>query len=123
MAKPDPFEEVFRQLKDILKKYAPALVLQEDRLDSYSLNTPYTERYQKELFFGAAQIKKRYVSYYLMPVYMFPDLLQDITPELRTRMQGKSCFNFTSARPELFQELAQLTQQGYDRLKEEKLIA
>ena len=32
-----------------------------------------------------------------MPVYMFPDLLDGISPELRRRMQGKSCFNFKKA--------------------------
>jgi hypothetical protein len=27
-----------------------------------------------------------------MPVYAWPDLLEDASPELRKRMQGKSCF-------------------------------
>ena len=30
-----------------------------------------------------------------MPVYGLPELLADISPELRRRMQGKACFNFT----------------------------
>jgi len=122
MTKPDQFEEVFRQLKDILKKFEPEMILVNDRPDSYYLNTPFTEQYKKELFFGAVQIKKRYVSYYLMPVYIFPDLLQDVSPELNARMQGKSCFNFTSVKPGLFQELSLLTQRSYDRFKAEKLV-
>jgi hypothetical protein len=49
---------------------------------------------KKVIFFGAAQIKKNYVSFYLMPVYMFmfPKLLDNISPELKKHMQGKSCF-------------------------------
>jgi hypothetical protein len=35
-----------------------------------------------------------YVSFYLMPVYMYPDLVDGISLELTKRKQGKSCFNF-----------------------------
>ena len=67
----------------------------------------------------SAQIKKTYVSFYLMPVYMYPELLNDISPQLKKRMQGKSCFNFKKVEPELFDELAELTRRGADKFKEE----
>ncbi|NUQ86521.1 MAG: hypothetical protein HUU11_17610 [Anaerolineales bacterium] len=54
-----------------------------------------------------------------MPVYMYPELLKDISPELRKRMQGKSCFNFKKVEPELFEELVALTRQGYERFEKE----
>ena len=92
------------------------------RIGFYYLNTPYTEKYKKELFFGAAQIKKNYVSYHLMPVYMFPDLLEDVSPELRARMQGKSCFNFKKIQPAQLAELEGLSRRGMARLKEEGLL-
>jgi hypothetical protein len=56
------------RLKSLLEPYAPALVVTADTPEVYYLNTHYAERYQKEVFFGAVQIKKNYVSYYLMPV-------------------------------------------------------
>jgi hypothetical protein len=37
-------------------------------------------------------------------------------------MQGKSCFNFSKLDEELFQELAQLTQAGFERYKQEGLV-
>ena len=43
-----------------------------------------------------------------MPVYVDPGLLDDVSPELRKRMQGKSCFNFTSVDEPLFAELGDL---------------
>ena len=58
---------------------------------------------------------KRYVSFYLMPVYGFPELAQDMSPELRRRMQGRSCFNFTTVDEALMAELAALTARGLDR--------
>lgn len=122
MASSEAFQAVFERLKEILKQFEPQLVVQHDTPDSYYLNTPYTEKYKKELFFGAAQIKKNYVSYHLMPVYMFPDLLEDLSPELRARMQGKSCFNFKKIGPGQLEELAQLSRRGLARLKEEGLL-
>lgn len=114
------FSLVFEQLKNILKPYAGDLTVKADTSGAYYLDGPYSEKWKKELFFGSAQIKKNYVSFYLMPVYMYPELLRDISTELKKRMQGKSCFNFKKVEPELFAELAQLTRRGAEKFKEEK---
>ena len=79
MAKNDNFQEVFEKLKDLLKKYQNHFVVVADNPGNYYLNTPYVEKYKKEIFFGAAQIKKNYVSYHLFPVYVFPQLLEALT--------------------------------------------
>jgi hypothetical protein len=50
---------------------------------------------------------------------MYPDLLKDISPELKKRMQGKSCFNFKKVEPALFAELAELTRKGAEKFKKE----
>ena len=113
------FPVVFEQLKNILQPYAKELTLKADTSDTYYLDGPYSEKWKKELFFGSAQIKKNYVSFYLMPVYMYPELLNDASPELKKRMQGKSCFNFKKVEPELFQELAELTRKGAEKFKQE----
>ena len=72
----------------------------------------------KELWIGAVRIGKRYVSYHLMAVYMFPELLQGISPALKKRMQGKSCFNFTRVDEQLFLELDELTERSIERFKQ-----
>jgi hypothetical protein len=113
------FPQVFNELKKIIQPYAPKLTITADTPEGYSLDGPYSEKWKKPVFFGAAQIKKNYVSFYLMPVYMFPDLLKDISPELKKHMQGKSCFNFKKVEPDLFNELASLTHKGFDRFKKE----
>ena len=81
---------------------------------SYLLLGAATEKYPDGLAFGGVGIGKRYVSYHLMCVYMQPDLLEAMSPELRKRMQGKSCFNFTKVDQELFDELAAITAKGRD---------
>ena len=111
------FPLVFEQLKSIIQPYAKNLTITADTATAYSLDGPYSEKYKQVLFFGSAQIKKNYVSFYLMPVYMFPDLLKGISPELKKRMQGKSCFNFKKVEPALFQELTELTRLSAERFQ------
>ena len=41
-------------------------------------------------------------------------MLDDLSPSLRKRMQGKSCFNFKAPDKALFAELADLTRRGYE---------
>ena len=115
------FEQVYEALRDILRLYEAGLQVEYDTALGYSLNTPYSEKWKKQLFFGAATIKKNYVSFYLMPVYMYPDLLDDISPALRGRMQGKSCFNFKHPDPALFTELTALTQHAVERVQRDAL--
>ena len=119
MSVKNEFPIVFEQLKNILKPYAQNLTVKTDKADIYYLDGPYSEKWKKELFFGSAQIKKNYVSFYLMPVYMYPELLNDVSPELKKHMQGKSCFNFKKVEPALFDELAVLTRKGAEKFKEE----
>ncbi len=119
MSPRNDFPIVFEQLKNILRPYARNLTITADTSDSYSLDGPYSEKWKKVIFFGAAQVKKNYVSFYLMPVYMFPELLKDISPGLKKHMQGKSCFNFRKLEPDLFKELKDLTRKGVDKFRKE----
>ena len=112
---------VFEKLRSILKRYEKSLAVKADSVNTYYLDGPYSEKWKKELFFGSAQIKKNYVSFYLMPVYMYPDLLKDISPELKKHMQGKSCFNFKKVEPELFRELEDITKKSYERFQKEEI--
>ena len=122
MSSQNNFPQVFERLKAILSGYQDLAVLTADNPENYMLNTGYVQQYKKELFLGGVQIKKNYVSYHLMPVYMYPDLLENVSPQLKKRMQGKSCFNFKQVDEALFQELGQLTQRSVDRLRAEQIF-
>jgi hypothetical protein len=114
------FPIVFENLKAILKPYAKKLTVKTDTAETYYLDAAYSEKWKKELFFASVQVRKNYVSFYLMPVYMYPDLLKNISPELKKHMQGKSCFNFKRVETPLFAELSQITKQGFERLMREE---
>jgi hypothetical protein len=116
------FAQLFDELRALLQPYARNLLVKKDLPGAYSLDTPYSERWKRELFFGSVEMRKGYVSYHLMPVYMFPDLLDGLSDPLRRRMQGKSCFNFKQSDAALLDELAGLTRRGFERLQAEQLV-
>jgi len=108
----DSFKQIFSQLCPLLRKHSTKLVLITDNDNTLYYNTHHVMKNGKPLYFGSVQIKKNYVSFHLMPVYVFPELLDNISPALRKRMQGKSCFNFSKSDEQLFSELDTLTSSG-----------
>src|SRR5882762_3336572 len=116
------FNEVFHRLKAIFKPYAKKMVVVQDTPTSYYLDTRHIMKNKKPLCFGAVRLGKNYVSFYLMSVYASPDLLKGMSPELKKRMQGKSCFNFKEVDEKLFKELDKLMKAGATQFSDEKFI-
>lgn len=116
------FPEVFAKLKAILQPYLKKMDVVGDGQTSYLLNTRYIMKNKQPLCFGGVRMGKAYVSFYLMSVYACPDLLKSMSPELKKRMQGKSCFNFREVDEKLFRELAMLTKAGAAKFADEKFI-
>jgi hypothetical protein len=119
MANDAQFSALFMRLKDIMQARAGHLRVLDDLPQKYSLMGPYMEQFKKDVWFGMVEVRKTYVSYHLMPVYMDPDLLNGISESLKKRMQGKACFNFTKTDEALFQELDELTGRCLTRFRGE----
>lgn len=107
------FVEVFNKLTPNFFPFEDRLIKTKSEPDKVSYETHHILENGQNLYFGGVHIKKNYVSYHLMTVYLFPELLSDISPNLKKRMQGKSCFNFTKVDEGLFAELAELTNRCY----------
>jgi len=116
------FPAVFAALKKILTPYEKRLRIVRYKPEFYYLETLLPRYKGKAVCFGAVRLGKTYVSYYLMPVYMNPALEKRISPELKKRMQGKSCFNFTEIHPVLYRELTALTAAGFQDFRDRKFI-
>ncbi len=125
-SKPNPeFALISKKLEAILRKYERGSLKNtpNQMAGGFCLIGPKTATSMgREVWFGAVGPRKSYVSYHLMPVYWFPELLKGISPALKKRMQGKSCFNFKEMDEDLFAELAALTETCYQRFKKEKLV-
>jgi len=108
------FRGAFAALKRVLAKHAKGLAVQTDTDGVYSLvgkaASPYPQHKGQPMWFGSVKVGKAYVSFHLMPLYMNPSLQKAVSPALKKRMQGKTCFNFQGVpETELTKELEQLT--------------
>jgi hypothetical protein len=105
-------DAAFERLKAILKGVAQSadLVVVHDTPKGMLVSCANVTWKGQPMFFGSVAKVKSYVSYYLMGVYVWPDLVDKLSPALKKRMQGKSCFNFNSFDATLFKELASFTE-------------
>jgi len=106
------FAAVFAALKKIFEPHASHLKVTVDKPSRYYVAAREVVWKGKPLFVGAVISGKAYVSFHLMPLYLNPSLQKEVSPELKKRMQGKACFNFTKPDPVLFRQLEKLTATG-----------
>ena len=115
---------VHDRLRAILDPYRDHLSVTRDGPGGLVLEVPGLEG-KPWGYVAGTRLGKRYVSFYLMPVYASSDLATTISADLRKRMQGKSCFNFTTVDERLFAELGDLAARGIPgfRAEAEKVAA
>ena len=109
---------VFNQLRPILEPYIAGMVAMQDNERGLYLNTRSVMKNKQPLFFASIALNKKYVSFHVFPVYMYPDLLDGIG-DLTKRMQGKSCFNFRKVSDDQIEGMRALVEAGHKRLKAE----
>jgi hypothetical protein len=121
------FSAVFTTLKPVLAKYANRLSVKTNTPVEYNLVTkspsPFPQHKGHPMDFASILLGKAYVSFHLMPLYMNAPLSDTISPELKQRMQGKTCFNFkTEPDKQLLAELQRLTEAGLKLWGEKKWL-
>ncbi len=109
----DSFTEIFATLRAILEKHQGQLVVSENSPTRYCLEGGLHPKHKKPMPIAWVELGKNYVSFHHVGVYARPDLLEDISKKLKARMQGKSCFNFTSLDEPLISELEEMTVRAF----------
>ena len=117
------FDRAFNGFRRMLRANAALLQVKADTPDYFCLETKSPLRKGERLAVAALKKNKNYVSFHLTPVYLYPDLLRTISPELKKRMQGKGCFNFTTLPDrDLVEEMAELVRAGTDAVTKRALL-
>jgi hypothetical protein len=108
------FDALREELVALMLRAAPSMTVDRQGEGGLSLTSGWIHPLKpgQPVWFGGVRPGKAYVSYHLMPVYTHPALLASLSPALKKRMQGKSCFNFRTADPALFAELEVLTREA-----------
>lgn len=112
----DDFAAAFAALKKLIEPYESQLRVTADTPTEYNTVSPTATYNQKPIYFAGVMCKS-YVAFHFFPVYACPELLKGISPELKKRMQGKTCWNFKKVDEKLFAELAQLVEAGFQRFR------
>jgi hypothetical protein len=100
------------RLRGIVDAYRDRLVVGS----VYGLETLTRPDARAHDFFAFVKPGTSYVSLYLKPVYTWPDLLDDISPALRKRLQGsRTAFSFAVVDEPLLAELAALVERAFLR--------
>lgn len=120
---PEDFDALFAELRPLIDRHGSALAVVRDEPGDFQVQTSKPGPSGTHMWFGAVQTRKSYVSVHVMPVYSHPDVMEGVSDELRARMQGKSCFNFTpdNLTPELLEELSQVIDRGLERYRADGL--
>jgi hypothetical protein len=122
---------LFARLRSILQQYAGQFRVADDSASCYCLEAnpgPASLRAWKgnvkrsTIPVAWIQLGKTYVSFHLMALYSCKQLLDGMSKELRARMQGKTCFNFTTVNEWLFRELETLTAEGLSAFRQAGFI-
>jgi hypothetical protein len=121
------FDSVFATLKPILDRHREDLHVKANTASEYRLvgaiPSPFPQHKGAPMDFASVRQGKAYVSFHLMALYMNPALNSTISPELKKRMQGKTCFNFkTVPDASLIRELERLTETGFQAFRKRKWI-
>jgi hypothetical protein len=124
---PADFAPIFTALKGVFAPHAKRLAVKTDTAIEYTLLTkspsPFPQHKGQPMYFGSVRLGKAYVSFHLMPLYLNPPLSKTISPALKKRMQGKTCFNFKQdPEPALIAELSRLTGAALEHWKQSKWL-
>ncbi|MDQ4123301.1 MAG: hypothetical protein M3209_17845 [Acidobacteriota bacterium] len=116
------FEETFERLRVIFKPLENDLAVKTNEPGKYHHVSKKLSEKKQAIWFGGVEVKKNYVSFHLIPIYVFPELLSGISPELKKRLTGKSCFNFKEPDEAVFADLENLTKAGFEAFKQKDMI-
>lgn len=102
------------RLRAIVDAYRDRLVVGS----VYGLETLTRPDAKAHDFFAFVKPSATYVGLYLKPVYTWPDLLDDISPALRKRLQGsRTAFSFAVVDEPLLVELEALVERAFMRYR------
>ena len=115
-------DDTFAALREVLAAHSKRLIVIVDKPGDYQVGSPtMKDRVGRPLYVAGVRTGKNYVSFHLMPVYAVPKIAQMLSPALKKRMQGKSCFNFTTVDADEAKELSAVTRAGIAAFRDLKL--
>ncbi|HNW69397.1 MAG TPA: hypothetical protein PKI01_03270 [Bacteroidales bacterium] len=119
-------KENFDKIKAMFQKYAPPLSVMMDSDERYDLyskkEVTLFGRAYKEIYFGSVILKPKYIGFYFMPVYVFPEMLTNVPETLKKLQTGKSCFHIKKYDETVFKNIEKLMKEGFEMYKKHNYV-
>ncbi len=119
-------QDIFDRLRSMFQQFVPPLAVMMDTSERYDLysakEVEIKNRSYKEIYFGSVILKPKYTGFYFMPIYLFPEMLNDIPKMLKKLQTGKSCFHIKKFDEEIFYAIENLMKAGFVIYKKHKYV-
>jgi len=109
---------LFRSLKNLLVSVMEGMEVAVDEPCLFQVNTGQLDHKGRPVLFAMVKTGKKEVSFHLMPLYCHPELVETLSPELKKKMRGKTCFHFRKLNKELSDDLEKLVQHSLHILRQ-----
>lgn len=118
--------EIENTLKDLLKLHIGPLLIREET-DTVFQVCGTKERMQGKqkvdgYYFASVMPKPKDARLYFFPIYTHLGYFNNISPELKKCLKGKSCFHIKKLTPELEDDIKKMIQKGIDLYLKDDLI-
>ena len=121
----DP-KEIDQILREIIKSHIGPLKIRKDGVAGLEAagTIPTMQGKQKVdgFYFASVMPKPKDVRLYFFPIYTDVDAFQDISPELRKCLKGKSCFHIKKLDENLKGEITKMIATGIKVYQEKDLL-
>ena len=108
---------LYQEVQNLIRKYENPLVVkvnQEGRYELWTNKKAVIEgRKMDGIHFASAVIQSHYVGFYFMPVYIKPELKEEIGLDLLKTLKGKSCFQFKKNDSEMMDQIEKILAIGF----------
>lgn len=120
--KPD-FIEIFQSIRAVLQPYTAVgfetSINSDTAFELYTAQVVTLNHKNQKLYFAGVKILKNQVSFYLMFIYMHPELNQLLHPDLLQLLKGKCCFHIKKLDDHLLNLISQALDIGFTHYKQQ----
>ena len=108
---PEELDAIETRLRAILAPYESKL----ETASIYGIPTLRKPGAKAHDWFAFVKAEPKHVSFYLLPMLTYPELMADVSPALAKRRTGKSMLRFSAVDKPLFAELEGVVARAYER--------
>jgi hypothetical protein len=107
--------ELVRTLVGVIEPYVDRLRIVPSKTLAYYTETKRAVFKGKPVMFASIRDGKSGTAYHFFPLYLWPELADELDPVLRRRLTGKTCFTFKAVDTTVIAHLRALTERGFVR--------